>query len=169
MKKSISGSALKYGDNINTDIISPPQYMELGIKEASYYAMSSIDPDFSKKCRKDTILVAGVNFGSGSSRETSPLSLKYLGVQCIIARFFARIFYRNAINLGMILVECADADKIRENDQIEVDFEKGIIHNLTTEEHYECSQIPEHIMQLIQDGGLVENIKKSLRQSSSGR
>ncbi len=94
MNGTVAGKVLKYGDNINTDIISPPQYMELSIPEAAKYAMSAIDPDFAAKVRQGDILVAGVNFGSGSSRETSPLTLKHLGVGAIVAKFFARIFYR---------------------------------------------------------------------------
>lgn len=159
-KKDIKGRVLKYGDDINTDIISPPQYMELSIEEASKYAMSGIDPEFSSKIKKGDILVAGRNFGSGSSRETSPLSLKYLGVGAIVAKFFARIFYRNAINVGIPVIECKDTDRIDDGDEIEIDIEKGVLYNKTKNEAYACSQIPDHIMQLIDDGGLVENLKK---------
>lgn len=151
----LKGRALKYGDNINTDIISPPQYMELSIAEAAKHAMSAIDPDFSRKVRQGDILVAGANFGSGSSRETSPLTLQYLGVGAIVAKFFARIFYRNAINLGIPLLECRDTDKISDLDELAVDLEKGQIRNLTRNETYACSAIPAHIMALIDSGGLV--------------
>ena len=97
----IAGKALKYGDNINTDIISPPQYMDLSIEEASRYSMSAVDPDFYRKVQKGDIFVAENNLGSGSSRETSPLTLKYLGISVVVARSFARIFYRNLINVGI--------------------------------------------------------------------
>lgn len=160
----ITGRVLKYGDNINTDIISPPQYMELSIEDSAQYAMSAIDPEFSTKVKKGDIVVAGDNFGSGSSRETSPLTLKYLGVGAIVAKFFARIFYRNAINLGIPVVECEEADKISDNDVIEIDLEKGMIHNTTTGDLYTCSKLPSHIMTLINDGGLVANLKKQLKQ-----
>ena len=103
----VRGKVFKYGDNINTDIISPPQYMELSVAEAAKYTLSALDPEFAGKVRKGDILVAGVNFGSGSSRETSPLTLRYLGVGAIVAKFFARIFYRNAINIGLPVVESA--------------------------------------------------------------
>lgn len=156
----IKGKVLKYGDDINTDIISPPQYMELSIEEASKYAMSGVDPEFSEKINKGDILVAGRNFGSGSSRETSPLSLKYLGTGAIVAKFFARIFYRNAINVGIPVIECKDTDKIDDGDEISIDIENGMIYNKTKGEAYPCSMIPEHIMKLIADGGLVENLKK---------
>ena len=164
MNTNMTGRVLKYGDNINTDIISPPQYMELSIEEASKYAMSPVDPEFSRKCQPGTILVAGTNFGSGSSRETSPLTLKYLGVQAIVAKMFARIFYRNAINLGIALLECPDTDMIQEGDTLDIDLEAGIIRNETKGESYTCSKIPPHIMELIHDGGLVEHLKKNLHK-----
>lgn len=157
---NIKGHVLKYGDNINTDIISPPQYMELSIAEAAKYAMSAVDPDFFTRIKKGDIMVAGANFGSGSSRETSPLTLRYLGVGAIVAKFFARIFYRNAINLGIPVIECAETDKIADQDEIEIDLSAGQIHNLTKKESYPCSKIPPHIMELVADGGLVPYLKK---------
>ena len=105
-------------------------------------------------------MVAGANFGSGSSRETSPLTLRYLGVGAIVAKFFARIFYRNAINLGIPVIECAETDKIADQDEIEIDLSTGLIHNLTKKESYPCSKIPPHIMELVADGGLVPYLKK---------
>ena len=157
---NIKGHVLKYGDNINTDIISPPQYMELSITEAAKYAMSAVDPNFFTRIKKGDIMVAGANFGSGSSRETSPLTLRYLGVGAIVAKFFARIFYRNAINLGIPVIECAETDKIADQDEIEIDLSAGLIHNLTKKESYPCSKIPPHIMELVADGGLVPYLKK---------
>ena len=157
---NIKGHVLKYGDNINTDIISPPQYMELSIADAAKYAMSAVDPEFFTRIKKGDIMVAGANFGSGSSRETSPLTLRYLGVGAIVAKFFARIFYRNAINLGIPVIECAETDKIADQDEIEIDLSAGLIHNLTKKESYPCSKIPPHIMELVADGGLVPYLKK---------
>lgn len=156
----IKGSVWKYGDNINTDIISPPLYMELSIEEASKYAMSPIDPDFSKKIKKGDILVAGYNFGPGSSRETSPLSLKYLGVDVIIAKSFARIFYRNSINVGILVLECPATDNIEDQDVLEINYQDGIIKNITKNEEYPCSKIPEHLVRLIDLGGLVPYLKQ---------
>ncbi len=156
----IKGRVLKYGDNINTDIISPPQYMELSIADAAKYAMTAVDADFPTKMRSGDIMVAGANFGSGSSRETSPLTLRYLGVGAIVAKFFARIFYRNAINLGIPVIECAETDKISDLDEIEIDLASGMINNLTKNESYKCSKIPPHIMELVADGGLVPYLKK---------
>lgn len=161
MSKIICGRVLKFGDNINTDIISPPQYMELSVAEASKYAMSAVDPTFSTRIRKGDIVVAGANFGSGSSRETSPLALKHLGVGAIVAKFFARIFYRNAINLGIPVIECEETEKISNNDNISIDIENGIIINYTKNETYRCSKIPDHIMVLINDGGLVQFLKQA--------
>lgn len=160
MSTIVRGSVLKYGDNINTDIISPPQYMELSIAEAAKYAMSAIDPQFASKVKQGDILVAGANFGSGSSRETSPLALKYLGIGAIVAKFFARIFYRNAINLGIPVIECGEVDKISDSDVIEICLEEGLIKNITKDETYECSKIPPHILELVNDGGLVPYLKK---------
>jgi 3-isopropylmalate/(R)-2-methylmalate dehydratase small subunit len=156
----ITGKALKYGDNINTDIISPPQYMELSIADAAKYAMSAVDPAFHLKAREHSIFVAGANLGSGSSRETAPLTLKYLGIEVVVARFFARIFYRNCINLGMPAIECPDADRIAEGDELEIDPEGGIIKNKTKGENYQCSRIPEHIFELIKEGGLIGYLRE---------
>jgi 3-isopropylmalate/(R)-2-methylmalate dehydratase small subunit len=162
MDSTICGKVLKYGDNINTDIISPPQYMELSIAEAAKYAMSAVDPDFADKIKPGDILVAGANFGSGSSRETSPLTLKYLGVGAIVAKFFARIFYRNAINLGIPVIECGQADEIRDGDTLQIRLDQGLIFNVTRDQVYTCTKIPSHIMALIDDGGLVPYLKKKV-------
>jgi len=158
----MEGSVIKFGNNINTDIISPPQYMELGIEESAKYAMSAVRPDFAEVVRTNKIVVAGDNFGSGSSRETSPLSLKYLGVDAVVAKFFARIFYRNSINVGLFVVECADADRIAENDRIRIDYQNGVIYNNTKSEEYSCTRIPDHLMKLIEKGGLVAFLKSEL-------
>lgn len=154
------GRAMKYGDNINTDIISPPAYIELTPEEAARYAMSPIDPDFAKNVRQNDIFVAENNLGSGSSRETAPLTLKALGIRTIIAKSYARIFYRNCINLGILALECCDTDKINQGDELEVDYENGQIKNMTAEEEYECSKIPPHLMRLVECGGLFEYLKK---------
>lgn len=158
--KQLEGKVLKFGDNINTDIISPPQYIELDIPQAAQHAMEAVDPGFASRVRRGDILVAGKNFGSGSSRETSPLTLKYLGIGAIVTEFFARIFYRNAINVGIPVVECPEAGKIRDGDRIQIDLEHGEIYNETTQEHYLCSKLPDHILQIIEDGGLKAQLKK---------
>ena len=160
MKKQIQGSVFKFGDNINTDIISPPQYIELTVEEAALHSMEAVDPDFTKNFKPGDIVVAGNNFGSGSSRETSPLALKYLGCGAVVAKFYARIFFRNSINIGLPLFECAETDRIQAGDEIRIDTENGVIYNLTRQEEYTCSKMPEHIMSLIEDGGLVARLKK---------
>jgi 3-isopropylmalate/(R)-2-methylmalate dehydratase small subunit len=159
-KEILKGKVWKYRDNINTDIISPPAYMELSTADASKYAMSPIDTEFASKFEKGDLLVAGHNFGPGSSRETAPLTLKYLGVNVIIAKSFARIFYRNCINLGILAIETPDTDQIDKNDILEINYEIGKIFNVTKNEAYKCTIIPEHIMEIINAGGLVEYLKR---------
>jgi 3-isopropylmalate/(R)-2-methylmalate dehydratase small subunit len=161
-----NGKAHKYGDNINTDIIAPPQYMELTVADAAKYAMSAIDPEFATKVKPGDILVAGNNFGSGSSRETAPLTLKHLKVGAIVAKFFARIFYRNAINIGLPVVECAEADKIQDGDELEIDLQAGRVENKTRGESYSCSTLPPHIMELIECGGLVSHLAKQIKEGT---
>jgi 3-isopropylmalate/(R)-2-methylmalate dehydratase small subunit len=168
MQNIISGKALKYGDNINTDIISPPQFMELSIAEAAKYAMSSLDPEFYKKAGPSVIFVAGRNLGSGSSRETSPLTLQYFGIRVIIAVTFARIFYRNCINLGLIALECPDAVNIADGDALEVNYSAGGISNLSRRVTYACPAMPEHMLELIRRGGLAAYLKHSLPYARDG-
>lgn len=151
----LEGKVWKYGDNINTDIISPAAYMELSIAQAAPYTMSPIDETFGKEYKAGDIFVAENNLGSGSSRETAPLVLKELGVGVIVAKSYARIFYRNCINVGILTIECPETDKISKNDIIAVDYEKGIIFNKTTGEEYRASAIPEHIAKLVANGGLI--------------
>ena len=160
MKSEIKGNVFKFGDNINTDIISPPQYIELTVEEASVHAMEAVDPTFTKRFQPSDIIVGGSNFGSGSSRETSPLALRYLGTGAVVAKYFARIFYRNSINIGLPLFECPETDKIDAGDVLRIDTAAGIIYNETKGEEYKCSKIPDHIMSLIEDGGLVKRLEK---------
>ncbi len=149
----------KYGDNINTDIISPPAYLEYTIADAAKYTMATVDPDFGKQCQPGDIVVCEHNMGSGSSRETAPLMFRELGVRFVVAMDFARIFYRNCINVGLIPIECAETGKIDKGDMIEVDYRNGVIRNATRNETYACSKIPEHIMKIAEHGGLIGYIK----------
>lgn len=169
MKKKIQGTAFKFGDNINTDIISPPQYIELTVEEAAVHSMEAVDPDFTKRFRPGDVIVAGDNFGSGSSRETSPLALRYLGTGAVVAKYFARIFYRNSINIGLPLFECSETDRIEAGDEIEIDTEAGKIFNLTKKEEYLCSRIPPHIMELIEEGGLIPRLKRKYGAGTEGK
>jgi 3-isopropylmalate/(R)-2-methylmalate dehydratase small subunit len=151
----ISGKVWKYKDNINTDIISPPAYMELPINEAAKYAMSPVDTEFASQYHPGDIFVAEKNLGSGSSRETAPLTLYALGVRTVVAKSYARIFYRNCINVGILAIECSETDKISKNDLIEIDYEAGTIVNKTKNQKYKCDIIPEHIMNIVKCGGLL--------------
>jgi 3-isopropylmalate/(R)-2-methylmalate dehydratase small subunit len=164
----ISGTALKYGDNINTDIISPPQYMELPIAEAAQYAMSAVDPNFSTRVRAGSIFVAEQNLGSGSSRETSPLTLKYLGIDAVVAASFARIFYRNCVNVGIPAIVCAETDKIGDGDRLEINMDAGSIINVTKGESYACDVVPPLVHEIVAAGGLVAYLEKNLYGGMSG-
>ncbi|AZN36512.1 LeuD/DmdB family oxidoreductase small subunit [Iodobacter ciconiae] len=144
-----------FGDNINTDIISPPQYMDLSIEEASAYSMTAVNKVFAKECKEGDIFIAYKNLGSGSSRETSPLTLKHLGIKAVVAESFARIFYRNCINVGIPVIECAEVKKINQDDIISIDIENGIITNQTSGEIYSCSKIPSNVYEIIKCGGLI--------------
>jgi 3-isopropylmalate/(R)-2-methylmalate dehydratase small subunit len=156
----IIGKAHKFGDNINTDLINPAQYMELPLDEMAKHAMEGAGPDFYKKAKPGDIIVAGKNFGSGSSRETAPMVIKHCGIAAVIAVSFARIFYRNAINIGLPVLICDEAGKIREDSALEVDFTEGIVKNLTDSASYKCSSLPKHIMELVNDGGLIPHLKR---------
>jgi 3-isopropylmalate/(R)-2-methylmalate dehydratase small subunit len=168
-QERITGRVHKFGDNINTDFINPAQYMELSMEEMTRHAMEGADPDFSKKVRPGDIMVAGDNFGSGSSRETAPLVIRHSGVSVVIAKFFARIFYRNAINIGLKVLVCPEAGEIADGDQLEVDPLAGRIKNLTSGREYGCTALPEHILKLVDDGGLIPHLEKTVGLTSRGR
>lgn len=169
MTEHIQGRALKYGDNINTDIISPPAYMELSIDEAAQYALSAVDTDFAARCRPGDIFVAENNLGSGSSRETAPLTLRALGIRTIIAKSYARIFYRNCINVGILAIECAETEKINYYDVLDIDYEQGLIRNETTGDSYPCQPIPSHIMELVEHLGLLGYLQEKLHKDNGSR
>ena len=154
------GAAHKYGDNINTDIITPGKYMELSIQEMAKHAMEGVDPDFASKVSPGDILVAENNFGSGSSRETAPQALKEAGISAIIARSFARIFYRNAINIGLPALELPEAGEIRDADQLEVDLTAGEIRNLTQGKTYHFVHMPQRLLDMLEAGGLVAQLEQ---------
>lgn len=156
----MEGKAWKYGDNINTDIIAPPESMELTVQEAASWTMKNLDPSFAKNFTPGDIFVAEHNLGSGSSRETAPLMLKTLGVRVLIAMDYARIFYRNCINVGMIPLECAETNKINKGDILRVDYGNGIIYNKTKDESYVCNKMPAHIIKIMECGGLLPYLVK---------
>jgi len=162
MSSLIQGKAWKFGDDINTDLIMPGKYKLsiTNLDELSRHAMEGLMPDFAEKFRRDDLIVAGRNFGCGSSREQAPLVLKHLGVSAIIAKSFARIFYRNSVNLGLPVIECKDADEIRDRDSLQVDLERGLIKNLTQKKEYPIKPIHPAVWQILQNGGLVNYVKK---------
>ena len=161
----ITGSALRYGDDINTDLIYPGRYLHIyEPEEMAKHAMADLDPEFPEKFKKGDIIVAGKNFGCGSSREQAAICLKYLGVGAIVASSFARIFFRNAINQGIPILE-AETDGISWGDKLEIYPEKGIIKNLTTGKTIHGTVVPSFLMELIEDGGLIPHLKKSLSKN----
>ena len=158
----LKGKVWKFGDNVNTDEIIPARYLNMtDAKELSLHVMEDIDPDFVKKISPGDIMVAGKNFGCGSSREHAPLVIKTAGIACVIANSFARIFYRNAINMGYPILECEEAaSKISEGDMIEVDLATSIITNLTKNETYKARPFPEFMHNIISAGGLMNYVMK---------
>ncbi len=150
----------KYKDNVDTDVIIPARYLNsFDAKELASHAMVDIDPDFAKTVEPGDIIVAGQNFGCGSSREHAPLCLKTAGVKCVIAKSFARIFYRNSINIGFPIMECEEAaERIEVGDDIEVDFASGIITNKTKNETYQSQPFPEFLQKMIDLDGLVNYV-----------
>ncbi|MBQ8295146.1 MAG: 3-isopropylmalate dehydratase small subunit [Clostridia bacterium] len=156
------GRAIKYGDNVDTDVIIPARYLNtIDKKELASHCMEDIDKTFVQRVQAGDIMVAGQNFGCGSSREHAPIAIKESGISLVIARSFARIFYRNSINIGLAIVECTEAvDGIAEGDRVEADLEKGIIYNLTTGKSFQTQPFPAFIQKIITNGGLVESIKK---------
>ena len=156
-----SGKAIKYGDNVDTDVIIPARYLNtIDKKELASHCMEDIDKDFVKKVKPGDIMVAGNNFGCGSSREHAPIAIKESGISLVIAKSFARIFYRNSINIGLAILECdAAVDAIKDGDEVEADLDRGVIYNKTTGESFETKPFPEFIQKIITAGGLIESIK----------
>lgn len=158
------GTVFRYGDNVDTDVIIPARYLNTSDgKELAAHCMEDIDANFVNEVKEGDIIVADKNFGCGSSREHAPLAIKEAGVSCVIARTFARIFYRNAINIGLPILECeAAADGISKGDEIEVNFDTGVITNHTKGECYEAQPFPPFMQDIIKQGGLVNKIKSGL-------
>jgi 3-isopropylmalate/(R)-2-methylmalate dehydratase small subunit len=155
------GTAIKYGDHIDTDVIIPARYLATqDHKELASHCMEDIDKSFVTRVKEGDIMVAGVNFGCGSSREHAPIAIKASGISCVIAKTFARIFYRNAINIGLAILECeAASEGIREGDEVEINFDTGVITNVTKGESYQAEPFPEFIKEMIQKGGLMASLK----------
>ena len=156
------GKVFKYGNNIDTDVIIPARYLNTtDHAELASHCMEDIDKEFIKNVSQGDIMVAGDNFGCGSSREHAPIAIKAAGISCVIAKTFARIFYRNAINIGLPILECPEAaEAISNGDQVEVDYGKGEIHDITTGEKYQAVPFPDFIKEIINAGGLLNSINK---------
>jgi 3-isopropylmalate/(R)-2-methylmalate dehydratase small subunit len=161
------GRVFKFGDDVNTDEIIPARYLNTSDpKELAKHVMEDADPEFPKKVREGDIIVAGKNFGCGSSREHAPIAIKHAGVSVVIAKSFARIFYRNAINIGLPILECPEAvEKTDEGDILEVDIKNGIIKNLTKNLTFKAVPIPEDVRKIIDAGGLMEYAKLKVKTS----
>lgn len=163
--KKIRGKVWKFGDNIDTDVIIPARYLNtINSEELGKHCMEDVDPEFSKKVSPGDIVVAGKNFGCGSSREHAPVALKACGISCVIAESFARIFYRNAFNTGLLILECPQVvTETEEGDELEIDPEEGIIVNLTKNKIFYTKPIPPFMKAILEDGGLIPHILKKYK------
>ena len=172
---AISGKAWKFGDDVNTDLIIAARYLNLAESyQLAEHLMEDADPDFPSKVRPGDIMVAGKNFGCGSSREHAPVAIKAAGITCVIAKSFARIFFRNAFNMGLMIFESPEAaDSVQEGHEIQVDPEEGTIRNVSTGETFKVAPIPDFMKGLLNDGGLIRHISKTAGQEedrkSSGK
>jgi len=157
------GRAWKFGSNVDTDIIIPARYLNTSDpQELAHHCMEGVDPKFLEKIQKGDILVAGRNFGCGSSREHAPIAIKAAGISCVVAQSFARIFYRNSFNMGLPIFETPGATEIEQGNLLEVNTETGLIRNLTRKREYRSRPLPPFMQQLIADGGLMNHIMKKM-------
>ena len=159
---NVRGIVHKYGDNVDTDVIIPARYLNTADhKELASHCMEDIDKEFVNKVNAGDIMVGGANFGCGSSREHAPIAIKNSGISCVIAKTFARIFFRNAINIGLAILECNEAsERIDAGDEVEIDFDTGIITNKTKNEKYQAEPFPEFIKEIIRADGLMNSLRK---------
>lgn len=160
----VTGKVWKFGDDINTDLIMPARYLNTSDpQELAKHCMEDADPQFAGQVAGSDIIVAGVNFGCGSSREHAPIAIKAIGISCVIAKSFARIFYRNAFNMGLAILECEDADAFGTGDKLSVNFDTGEIVQIETKASYATRPIPPFMQELVQSGGLMKYIEKRSR------
>jgi len=163
---TVSGPAMKFGNNIDTDVILPGKYLVLvDPYELAKHALEGLDPNFPDKAKKGVIIIGGKNFGCGSSREQAPLALKYAGVKCVIAESFARIFFRNAINIGLAVIEQKGISAaVDDGDKVTVDFEAGTIQNVSKGRSFQVVKLPPFILEILADGGLIENLRRRMNK-----
>lgn len=161
---TISGKVIKFGDNVDTDVILPGPYLvHTDPNELAKHAMEGFDPKFPEKVADGVIVVGGKNFGCGSSREQAPIALKYAGVECALAESFARIFYRNAITIGLPVLVCAGVSgKVKEGDMVAVNLQTGKVEDKTNGSVLQATKLPEFIMEILDDGGLIEHLKRRI-------
>jgi 3-isopropylmalate/(R)-2-methylmalate dehydratase small subunit len=167
MSTANAGRAFVFGDNVDTDTLAPGLYMKKPIEEMARHTLEALDPSFASSVRAGDVVVGGDNFGMGSSREQAVMTLRTLGVAAVIARSFAGLFFRNALNLGLPALVCAEAQKIRAGDRLVIAPEEGRIENLTKSETYACEPIPSHLVEMIRDGGLLPHLEKKLKRRSA--
>ncbi len=168
MNNSFNGKAFIFGDNIDTDLIIAARYLNTSNPtELAKHAMEDADPEFVNKISKGDIIVAGENFGCGSSREHAPVAIKHAGISAVIAKSFARIFYRNAFNTGLVILEVKEADKISEGDELKVDLAAGTVQNITKNETYIFNAIPPFMMELLNAGGLMEYAAEEIKRANA--
>jgi 3-isopropylmalate/(R)-2-methylmalate dehydratase small subunit len=158
----ITGKVIKFGDNIDTDVILPGPYLvHTDPNELAKHAMEGLDPNFPEKASGGVIVVGAKNFGCGSSREQAPIALKYSGVKCVLAESFARIFYRNAITIGLPVLVCTGvSDKVKEGDMLTVDLQTGKVEDKTSGSIMQATMLPEFIMEILENGGLISHLKR---------
>ena len=166
MTSKIKAPAIVFGNNIDTDVILPGKYLILVDPcELAKHALESLDTTFPDKAKKGIIIIGGKNFGCGSSREQAPIALKYSGVKCVIAESFARIFFRNAINIGLPVLECKGiSDAVKTGDTLAVDFEAGKIENVSNGKKFQVDKLPPFILEIFADGGLIENLRRKMKK-----
>ncbi|MCW4001162.1 MAG: 3-isopropylmalate dehydratase small subunit [Candidatus Bathyarchaeota archaeon] len=166
MESKIQAKAVVFGNNIDTDVILPGKYLILvDPYDLAKHALEGLDTTFVDKAKEGVILVGGKNFGCGSSREQAPLALKYSGVKCVIAESFARIFFRNAINIGLPVIECKGiSGAVKTGDSLAVDFEAGKIENLSNGKKFQFEKLPPFILEILADGGLIENLRRRMKK-----
>ena len=159
---SAPGRAWVFGDDINTDLLAPAAYLKGSMEDLASHCLEELDGDFAPSVKEGDVFVAGENLGIGSSREQAPQALQILGVRAVLAKSFGRIFYRNALNLGIPTLVCPDTHRIRKGDQLSVDAAAGVVQNLSTGETLACESLPNHLMEMVSDGGLIPHLKKKL-------
>ena len=163
----MSGHAFVYGDNVDTDMLAPGMYMKFAIEELAKHCLSALDPAFVRDVRPGDIVVGGENFGMGSSREQAVMALRHHGISVVVAKSFAGLFFRNAVNLGLAPLVCPDAGTIAKGDLLDVDPETGRLKNRTQGRTLSCEPLPTHLMAMLRDGGLIAHLEKKLKARAS--